>query len=142
MSPGKVCATCSANEFLRGLYAEGLFIGPRHAAYLAKCGFRFLKAYMWLATASYERKLPRFPFQPKFHYVHHLVWDLQQYSSQRIWALNPICTSVQMQEDLVGRVARVSRRVSPITVSLRTLERVQLAARAAFKRDAEQQLER
>ena len=72
---------------------------------------------------------------PKFHYVHHVCRTMAETARERKWGLNPISFAVQLQEDLVGRVARVSRRVSPVTVSLRTLQRVILAAESAFRED-------
>lgn len=133
-------ATSAANDFFRGLYQQGLFIGPRHAAYLATRGQTFLKMYMLLANLAYEERLPRFPLAPKFHYMHHVVQTMSKLAKDRQWGLNPISFAVQLQEDLVGRVARVSRRVSPVAASQRTLQRVLLAADAAFREDQQDML--
>ena len=67
--------------------------------------------------------------------MHHVARTMSETAQAKKWGLNPLSFAVQLQEDLVGRVARVSRRVSPVTVSLRTLQRVLLAAEAAFKED-------
>ena len=119
-----------------GLYKQGAFVGPRHGAYLAKRGYAFLDAYMSLANGAFIAGFPRFILVPKCHYLHHVVHQLSTCASESTWCLNPLCFAVQLQEDLVGRVARVSRRVSPMTVSQRTLQRVLLAAKAAFREDA------
>ena len=132
----KVKGTEAANDFVSGLHKQGAFVGPRHGAYLARRGYAFLDAFMSLANGAYAAGFPRFILVPKCHYLHHVVHHLATCASAQVWSLNPLCFSVQLQEDLVGRVARVSRRVSPMTVSLRTLQRVLLAADAAFREDA------
>ena len=48
---------------------------------------------------------------PKLHYFHHIALDMLRQSSNGPWVMNCLATSVQQQEDFVGRPSRVSRRV-------------------------------
>ena len=48
---------------------------------------------------------------PKLHYLSHFAVQIREQCSKSEWITNPLSTSVQTQEDYVGRPSRVSRRV-------------------------------
>ena len=130
-APAEVEATSSLNNFLRGLYHEGLFISSGTAGRLAREGLCFLRLYAELAMLSYQRSAKRFPLVPKGHYMHHQCLDLLRQSQKSQWCVSPLLFACQCQEDYVGRPSRLSRRVNPRTTSLRVLQRSFLAMRGA-----------
>ena len=49
------------------------------------------------------------------------------------WVINPLSTSVQVQEDFIGRPSRVSRRVDARTVHQRVLDRSLICVQQALE---------
>ena len=121
----------AANACLRGLYQSGVWIRCIEGHELALRGIRFLVGYGSLAKMAFSAGLRRFCLLPKLHFFHHLMVDML--GSSNNWILNPLIFSVQLQEDFIGKPARVSRRVSAKTHALRTLQRVLFAMFAAFR---------
>ena len=83
---------------------------------------------------AFQQRKRRFPLLPKLHFFHHAMHDVLISSKQLKWTISPLVFSVQLQEDYIGKPARVSRRVSAKSHSLRTLQRVLLAQFAEFHR--------
>lgn len=69
---------------------------------------------------------------PKGHYLHHQFLSMLHASQNGEWTLNILTFSNQLSEDFVGKPARLSRRVSAKTASLRVLQRTFLAIRSAL----------
>ena len=101
------------NQFLSGLYRQGVFIPPEKGEELASKGLLFLKRYSELARLCYDRKKKRFAFTPKGHYLHHQILTL------------------------FDEASRLARRVSSRTTSLRVIQRVFLAIRNCVDDDDE-----
>ena len=78
----------------------------------------------------------RYAFVPKVHMLHHSAWQLHQEACKAPWATNPLGTSVQIQEDFIGRPARLSRRVAMRSIHVRVLQRTLISAEFAL-RDAD-----
>ena len=84
------------------------------AAYGAKC---FLTAYQKLANVALERHQFLFKVRPKSHFFVHLVKTM----TRDHW--NPRRMSCFLDEDYVGRIAKLTRSTSRVTCSLRVLQR-------------------
>ena len=71
---------------------------------------------------------------PKLHFFHHCLVDLMNAAAQEnlSFVLNPIVNSTPQCEDLVGQIARLSRRVSARIPHSRVLRRYQAALAAKF----------
>ena len=120
------------NKSMRGMYHHGVWLGQRDAQNIAMNGINFLRTYATLAWMAHEKKLSKFPMQPKFHYLNHTWLSLLTQSKKR-WSLNPIVYSCQMQEDYIGRPSRLSRRCNPRSVSTRVLQRSFAATRQCLR---------
>lgn len=64
-----------------------------------------------------------YPFYPKLHALDHVFRAIRSDSSFHQKSMNPLTASCQCDEDLIGRVSRVSGRVNIRTVTKRTLQR-------------------
>ena len=111
----RVCQETNAHiqSALRRLYSADVWIPCAEAAEIAESGLAFLAGYARLATMSLrEHRQPLFPHMPKGHGIHHVFHDLKKQSQIRAakFCINPLCHSVQISEDYVGRVSRLSRR--------------------------------
>ena len=112
-----VCQLCQAkgiaplNQALAYLYSSGFWVPAWRGAAVANCFFTFLRCYQRLAFLTVRMRKARFALIPKLHSLHHFAVRLRQDASKGAWVINCLSTSVQMQEDFVGRPSRVSRRV-------------------------------
>ena len=113
----------AANTCFRTLYGCGFWLLPNEATTAGLAGMRFLTSYLRLASWTLHEGRIRYPLMPKLHYLHHAFRDLVLSASALNWIPNPLGTSVQLDEDFVGRVARLSRRVGSALLMRRTLER-------------------
>ena len=117
------------NNALSFLCNAPLFLERLECAYVCERGFFFVQSYSALASTCYDLGRPHlFPLFPKLHAVFHTWLDLQDQFTIYNYGLNPLCSSCQMDEDVIGRVSRVSRRVASRKVILRTLQRHLMAS--------------
>ena len=126
-------AVCSMNAFFSFLYESPLFLDRTESLFAAKKVLDFLRIYQELAVRQWQKSLPHlFPLYPKLHVFHHIGLQLLHDSSACGFACNPISVATQVDEDLIGRTARVSRRVSIRTVMDRTLQRYLISCKASW----------
>eukprot|EP00438_Fugacium_kawagutii_P024301 Skav217542 [mRNA] locus=scaffold467:270702:272252:- [translate_table: standard] len=123
-------ACCKINRVLRIMYESDIWLSRGVATDVAQLGMTFLEGYKRLATKSYHAGKNLFPHMPKGHAMEHiffqLVLDLEIDGAQ--FFLNPLNHSVQISEDMVGRISRVARRTAPQQVVTRVLQRTLQAA--------------
>ena len=116
--------------FMRTLLAADLWMFPQQAKIVSDAGLHFLKSYKKLSSLCHEQRLLRYNLTPKLHCFHHLCISLQQGLQRALPRFqNILCDCTFQDEDFVGRVSRLSRRVSPRLQSLRTLQRCLTATR-------------
>ncbi|CAE7458794.1 unnamed protein product [Symbiodinium sp. CCMP2592] len=130
-------AARAMNAFLSGLYQSDLFLDPTTAKRIGEYGLRFLRRYYSCATQAHQQQRCLFLLLPKFHCVQHIcLQDLVLASQKAEWIVNPLCYSVQLAEDYIGRNSRTSRHVHPSTVVQRIAQR---HLQAAFTKYVEAQ---
>ena len=116
------------NEAISFLYNAPLFLEGEECTFVVSRGMYFVQEYTRLAQDSYNaNKAQWFPLFPKLHAVHHCFRTIQIDYDTHAMATNPLCASCQCDEDAIGRVSRVSRRVNIRSVILRTLQRYRIA---------------
>lgn len=126
--------TREINKFVRGIYAHDVFIPKVEALELSKSLHWFCKAYLFQAAAAYRDQLPHFPLFPKLHFLHEVSFRLRKEASLADYAFNPAVHSCALDEDFIGRMAAVTRTVSPMLISRRTLERYLVHIQMAWAR--------
>lgn len=94
------------------LYRSGVWVRKDAAQRLSHLLFQFLAQYSQCASITLHQQKRRFPLVPKVHMVAHCALEMKLQSEQSIWVENPMQTTNQIQEDYIGRPARISRRVS------------------------------
>ena len=109
---------------MRGMLQANLWMEFEQARVVAESGLYFLQCYGKCANICHSREICRFNLTPKLHCWHHICQHLWHQTQQQIrYSLNPLAHSCFTDEDFVGRVSRISRRVSPRLQALRTLQR-------------------
>ena len=94
----------------------------------------FLQAYSRLAGHYMRHGKVRYSIMPKLHFVHHCGMWLINGSDKGRWVMSPLATSVQMQEDFIGKPSRLSRRVaSSRLIHTRVMDRSLIATMNALK---------
>ena len=127
------CATYRLNSMFSMLYKAGAFLSEEECQFVSEQGLRFLESYSLLAHALFmQGRQQCFPLYPKLHTFHHIVLEVRASGIRAKIALNPLIYSCQMDEDCIGRTARLSRRVSIRQVSARSLDRFLVASYTAF----------
>ena len=127
----KASATKALNQFMSGLYHADLWIPRLQVVPIVEAGEHFLKAYSYLAWLSHEQGEPKFSYKPKLHMLHESVVYLRR-SLRHYFCYNIIAESCSIDEDMVGRVAFISRHVSPRLMALRSLQRYLTQVRLAW----------
>ena len=126
-------STYRLNSMFGVLYKAGAFLNSHEASFVSEQGLEFLRCYASMAQAMFSGgRQWLFPLYPKLHVFHHLLLEVRNVGASKGACINPLMFGCQMDEDTIGRCARLSRRVSIRRVSGRTLDRYLVCARAAF----------
>lgn len=114
-----------AIDFTELTYSHPLWLSRACASNLASLLNSFLRVYRCLASWSMQRyAFAGFGMKGKLHMVCHTKHELAQWLSDPALMLfpNPQLWGCEMNEDVVGRISRLSRRCSHRVVQSRTLE--------------------
>ena len=117
------------NTALSFLYNAPLFLDKAETMFVCKKGMDFVQAYTSMATECFHNGDSHlFPLFPKQHAVHHCWHTMSEDCRLHGFSMNPLTASCQLDEDVIGRVSRTSRRVSIRLVGRRTLQRHLMAS--------------
>lgn len=86
----------------------------------------YLDQFTLLARACFNQGKQFYNYTPKFHYLMHVAYDLEQQilrSKKDEKILSPACFATQMAEDATGRSCRIARTCHPNTTSLRVAQK-------------------
>ena len=123
----------SMNNLFGCMYKSDAFLSAEQCAYISREGRTFLQMYISLANDCHETRRPLFPLVPKLHFFDHFMVKIYHDGLKCGVSENPLQTACQLDEDIVGRVSRTSRRVSIRTTVLRTFERYLCAVAGAYE---------
>ena len=129
--------TCQgALSFVGVTHSHDLFLPRTCAEFKLRCGFQLLRGYAYLASRAIDDQKHLFSLRPKLHYFHHSLLEYRQQLRQgHSEVLNyGAIFNCEANEDWIGRVCRISRRISPRLLEQRTIERYLIAAKLIFKR--------
>ena len=126
-------AAVAINRYITTMFESDAWLSAEQAATATGHGLRFLRRYNKMALESLGRGDRLWIMHPKIHALHHLLIHMSDAADRGGPVLNVLCTSVQMDEDFIGRGSRLSRHVaSGSTTSLRVVERYLQAVYAKF----------
>ena len=128
------------------IHAGLTYIGVMHShgIWLPRCcgkvqleaGFRFLRGYLFLADYCMQARVAGYRLRPKLHYLHHLLYDAQrQLDNPAVeYVFSSSALLCEANEDFIGRLARISRRVSARTAGIRSTQRYLVKVRCLLER--------
>ena len=116
------------------MYKADYWLTAEECDLVGKAGMNYLRCYKQLAVYSRQQGFGWFPLYAKNHMMHHQFQTVLEHGRKHGFAANPIASSVQMDEDAVGKTSRLSRRVSPKTPALSTIGRYLIGVRQVWKK--------
>ena len=121
-----------SNSLMSALYRGGLFLTGRRLRRIVGHQQRMLDSYAACAALAMGRNLPRFKFNPKWHFLCHICLQLYRDYQDHGIALNPLSASCQMPEDFINKVATLSRSVQARRLAGSTIDKYQLCVAKAL----------
>ena len=123
------------NRCFTRMYLAPLWIPADEARQISQHGFNYLQIFQRLAEKAANEGKMYFLLNPKIHMMCHIMRNLEWESELSRLALNPLVWGVQMDEDAIGKSARLTRHVSakPEFMIRRTLQRWLIKAYYAWK---------
>ena len=128
----KAEATSVLNKAFALMYSSGFWINSTRAKQLGLSLHFFLGTYHKLAFETHAAGKHRYAFVSKMHCLAHIAVGLKRQSEVAEFAENPLATSVQLQEDFIGRPARLSRRVDLRQIHRNVVSRTLILAQKAL----------
>ena len=126
----------AGHAWVSKMYKHGLWWRRDCAESITKLGRLFVRRYSYLAWVCLNKwKFPAFAMKPKLHMICHELVDVERMvanNEERI--LSCLAFNCETNEDLIGRMSRLSRRCHQTRVSERVLELYLTKAHALFKR--------
>lgn len=121
------------------LHSHGLWL-HRDCAKVAYIRIMILlRGYKKLAALSMGLGFPGFGLKPKLHGMHHLAWSMKESlkrGAPRV--LSPIFAGCESNEDTVGRISRLSKKVSTRTLTRRLMDRHLLKKYSLIRRSQDE----
>ena len=125
----------SALLMLRILYSHGLWLSRKCARRVQHHMLRYLRGYKVCADMCAKIPVAGFGLKPKYHSMHHICMEIAfQLTSGAMLVLSPLAFNCEGNEDAVGRVCRVARRVSARTVNGAVFDRLMCKTKALIRK--------
>lgn len=119
----------------RLMESHGLFLDKKCAQLLYVKMTLVAKGYHLLAQHALGFGMVGFGVKPKYHSLRHLAFDIRkQIEGGASYIVNPNMNTCESNEDHVGKVSTLARRVSTRTIGYRVIQRYFLKSRALFTR--------
>ena len=118
---------CKAGvQYFHLMHRSGVWLSRSVAQEMGQCALLFVGAFSQLAKLCHERSMPRYHLVPSLHAMSHFHMDMKRALAIRPMArflLSPGVTNCEQDEDFVGKIARLSRKVHARSTTERTLQR-------------------
>ena len=115
-----------SNFFMSALYRGGLFLKGRRLNRILRHAKAMLDNYAVCAGLAMEQNRPRFKYNPKWHFLCHIILELDTDCRNHGLAVNPLSASCQMPEDFINKVSTLTRSVQPRRMPESTIDKYQI----------------
>ena len=117
------------------MYSHGLWLQRKCAVVLYSHLMLLLRGYKRCARLVLDMKHTGFGLKPKYHGTHHLAHSIRKdLQAGCDLIINPMHAGNEQNEDKVGKVSRVSKKISTRTVTNTILQRYFLKKKALLRR--------
>ena len=125
-----------AVDFSDMLYGHRMFLDRPCAVKMVELGQSFINAYLHLAKWSFDHEHALFAVKPKLHFMRHILLDLEeQVESGSELVMSPLAWDCSQNEDFIGRVCRLGRRIDGRILTKRALQNYLIKAGILYKRE-------
>ena len=125
----------SATVFFDLLHTHPLWLEPACARRAQHHLSVMLRGYKYCAAESHRKGVFAFGLKPKLHSLHHVNKDLLRQLRRKLpLILNPMIFSCEANEDAVGRLSRLARKVSARTCNARVFDGVMYKTKALLRK--------
>lgn len=125
-------AAHTINSVWSRLYLQPLWVPSRDAQSIAQQAFVYMDLFMQLAGIASQQSETMWLLNSKCHMLSHIFKAFNWEAELAEYALNPLSLGVQMEEDLIGKSARINRHVAPALQIQRTMQRYLVATFGAW----------
>ena len=116
----------AALMFFHTMHRSGIWLSRAATREMGLNAAKFNQSFSALAGLCHSRSMPRFHLVPALHAFHHFYMDTKKQLAIRPRVkvtMSPAVANCEADEDFVGKVARLSRKVHARSTNQRTLER-------------------
>ena len=125
---------CALVLFFQIINKGGLWLSRADATRVMQAVDMFVSCYAFLAKQFFDKGENRFHLEPSLHLFEHMSVRIRtQLQKGSVRILSPATWLCEAGEDYIGKVARVSRRVSARLTSQRTLQRLLIQTHMDWK---------
>ena len=136
---GEMLKACEGGLlFFQIMHKEGIWLLRDQAEQMGAACQRFCSSYSRLAQQCFSWKWMRFRMEPCLHHYCHFGVDIRETLNQSPeiqWIPSPAPQNCEQDEDFVGKVARLSRKVHMMTMTRRVIERYLIKLWFEFNED-------
>ena len=112
-----------AVRFFDVMYGHGIFLNPNCAQHLYELGTAFTNGFGLLAEYAMQNSQNLFGIKPKLHFGRHILLELKlQIDAQCDAIVSPVIYDCQQNEDLLGKICKLSRQIHSRVLMMRTLQ--------------------
>ena len=125
---------CQSTLDINILHHHGLWLERVCAHRLYCCIMTCLRGYAYLGVVAIQHRIRSFIQKPKLHALHHIAYKLRvQLLKGSTLIMSPQAHACDVNEDFIGRISRLSRRVGFRLCDKRVCERYFLKIAALLK---------
>lgn len=131
-----ILATCEvATDFYDMMVKHNMFVSRHCGATMVEKGPAFINGYCFLAQFSLTKKWCLFAVKPKAHFMRHMIQELEsQLAQQNQLVLNPLIWDCSQNEDFLGRICRLARKIDARVLGPRLLTNYLIKAGILYDR--------
>jgi hypothetical protein len=116
-------ATCEvAIDFYDMVVKHNMFLSRNCGSTLVEKGLSFCRGYTYLAKFAFSKQWCLFAIIPKAHFTRHIVQELEaQLAKGNKLLLNPLMFDCSQNEDFIGRICKMGRKIDARVMGPRLL---------------------
>ena len=121
-------ASSAGVRFFHLIHRGGLWLPRDVELEVGYCSAQFTQAFSRLAKLCSTRSMPRYHLVPSLHSFHHFWIDSKRATRDPSvkFCLSPNTSNCEANEDFVGKVARLTRKVHARSTAARTIQRYRI----------------
>ena len=136
-----MCEVCQSTLDINIMHHHGLWLERPCALRLYTCMMTCLRGYAYCGRVGLQHRIRSFIQKPKHHALHHIAYKLKVELLKGAKLISsPQMLACDVNEDFIGRISRLSRRVGFRLCDLRVCQRYYIKIAVMLKKQKRQSL--